>query len=99
MSTKARSFGWLWIAALLALLVLFKLAGMGVRSAAAEQVAPADEPNPFAQYADPNPFAQYAQDPARTIPQDELDRVNDELARERHVREGARIIADELRRN
>lgn len=100
MGAKSGGFGWLWIVGLLAILVLFKLIGMGTQSAAVEEVAPADEPNPFAKYAEPepNPFAEFALDPARTIPQEELDRVNAELARERQAREDARAITDELRR-
>lgn len=100
MSTKSGGFGWLWIVGLLAVLVLFKMVGMGVQSDAVQKLAPIEEPNPFEEYAqkEPNPFAKYAPDPARTVPQSELDRVNADMKREQQVRRDARILADELQR-
>lgn len=61
MGGKLGGFGWLWIGGLLALLVLFKLVGMGARSAAVEQSAPAGPVAIVDPFKEPNPFAQYAQ--------------------------------------
>lgn len=61
MGAKSRGFGWLWIVGLLAVLVLFKLVGMGVQSAAVEQVAPAEPVTILDPFKEPNPYAKYAQ--------------------------------------